>query len=257
MANAANAQIAMQHTQQMETWYHDQIKSCQQHVERWKGPGHSVYNDKLHGQPPIQVLLNMDCVTAVHMAKQNNPCARVMLIDFASFRHPGGGFIKGAMAQEEAICHGSTLYNVLMAHQDWYIQHENPKALNKCLYRDEALYCPDIIFPYGQPVVADVLVCAAPNANAYYQQKGTKDVQTVEKAMYSRLRFMCGIAEEKEVDVLITGAFGCGVFGNDPAFVAKHSQHIFGGSNIPIIAYTVPSTNANNYQAFAKRFPVA
>ena len=68
---------------------------------------------------------------------------------------------------------------------------------------------------------ADVITCAAPNYSAAGRYAGVElDKNNAE--LYRRIKFVLDIAEENHVDTLILGAFGCGVFGQDAAVVAKY-----------------------------------
>ena len=48
------------------------------------------------------------------------PFNNVLVMNFANALHIGGGFLKGARAQEEALCHESILYNVLKEFPRYY-----------------------------------------------------------------------------------------------------------------------------------------
>ena len=56
------------------------------------------------------------------------------VLDFASFVSPGGGYIKGSWAQEQALCADSYLYNALSEQRDWYGENRR-RNINCELYR--------------------------------------------------------------------------------------------------------------------------
>ena len=89
------------------------------------------------------------------------------------------------------------------------------------VHTDRAIYSPGIVFQRETTVVkADVLTCAAPNFSAASKYQHVSQ-QENEVSLLNRVRFLLLIVKEQKPDVLILGAFGCGVFGQDPDVIAK------------------------------------
>jgi uncharacterized protein (TIGR02452 family) len=64
---------------------------------------------------------------------------KVGVLNFASAKNPGGGFLNGAQAQEESLARSSGLYPSLLACQDYYDYHRQQKT---SLYSDYMIYSP-------------------------------------------------------------------------------------------------------------------
>ena len=175
---------------------------------------------------PYIKLLPLDTVSAVSEAAAMGPeivrglAPKICALNFASYKNPGGYFLGGSIAQEEAICHESTLYPVLTAFEKSFYE-PNRKHLNKALYYNRAIYSPDIVFEKDNlKTTASVLTCAAPNfAAAEKYQHVSKEENT--RVLKNRIKFVLDIMEYMGVDIPILGAFGCGVFGQDPTEVAE------------------------------------
>ena len=142
------------------------------------------------------------------------------LLDFASFVNPGGGYIRGSLAQEEQLCADSFLYNVLKEKRSWY-QENRRRNINCELYRNRALVVPAVRFERGKMhAYADVLVVAAPNAKRARDEYGIKD-ERIETALRDRIRFALALCDEIGRTKLVAGAFGCGNFGCPTETVAE------------------------------------
>lgn len=203
---------AKQHSFLMETTYGKYINNC---VKNSK-----IYDIDFERKEHIAnknmnfSLLNMSSTAAI---QHTSDTTKVALLNFASYKNPGGGFLTGMISQEECLCHDSYLFNVLAEFLDTYYKW-NREHLNRGLYMNRAIYSPDVYFDKVNRNV-DVITCAAPNRNA--QRFNNVSEEENSEALESRIKFVLDIAEDNNVDTLILGAFGCGVFRQDPHEVAK------------------------------------
>lgn len=147
---------------------------------------------------------------------------RVGVLNFASAKNPGGGFLNGAMAQEESLAASSGLYETQLRNEGYYKAN---RAYRSMMYTDFAIYSPDVVFFRDQrfgllerPVTASVLTLPAVNYGQVLL-KGEDPVQA-ERVMKDRMRLALAIFANKGDKSLILGAYGCGVFRNDPVKVA-------------------------------------
>ena len=222
----------------------------------------SVPDIKEKAGNPESIVVNLDTVSAIYEYGNDKTVA----LNFASYKNPGGGYVNGSSAQEESLCEESFLYNVLKNFNKFY--EYNNSHLNRALYTNRAIYSPDVVFEHdGKTLSLDVITCAAPNRGTYIRYNvPAKDKisdftgnETAEKIntdiLRNRIRFIKNIAEEQGVETLILGAFGCGVFRQDAATVAKMFKEEFATSSVKTIIHPVPAgVDKSNYEAFKKVF---
>lgn len=169
---------------------------------------------------------NLDTIEATR--KFTSQSKSVCVLNFASAKHPGGGFVNGSLAQEEMLCYKSNLYNVLIKHKDLY--DWSMHNLNNGLYKSWAIYSNSIVvfrendLKLCGPSTINVITCPAVNKNIAIKKFSSDKIY---KEMYNRCKFIMDIAIENNQKNLILGAFGCGVFGNDPKDVANIFYDLF------------------------------
>ncbi|WGU93402.1 TIGR02452 family protein [Paenibacillus dendritiformis] len=153
---------------------------------------------------------------------------RVGVLNFASAKNPGGGFLNGAMAQEESLAASSGLYATQLRHEGYYRAN---RACKSMMYTDHAIYSPDVVFfrdkrfeLLEQPVTASVLTLPAVNYGQVLL-KG-EDPEQAQRVMQDRMRLALAIFADRGDRNLVLGAYGCGVFRNDPELVAGWWQEL-------------------------------
>lgn len=140
---------------------------------------------------------------------------------FGSARHPGGGFLNGASAQEESVARGSGLFAVETKHTGLYIQKDRVRAP---LYSHDMIYAPKVpVFrdreerPLREMFHAGMIVACAPNKSC---ARG-KQREACDRVLVQRAGYVLALAAEMKHRNVVLGAWGCGVFGNDPAVLAE------------------------------------
>ena len=139
-------------------------------------------------------------------------------MNFASAINPGGGYLSGSKAQEESLCRASMLYESLKKQNDFYkFNRENYTPL----YNDRMLYVPNVPIIRNDTLelldnyeLASFIVSPAVNRRKAYSE-GIRDEKLIVDIMSKRIEKIVKLAISKKPTVLILGAFGCGVFGND------------------------------------------
>lgn len=147
---------------------------------------------------------------------------RVGVLNFASARNAGGGYLRGARAQEEDLCRSALLYSCLVQAPDYYAAHRASQDLR---YSHRVILSPGVPVIRGEdgellarPYPVTFLTSPAPNAGELRKRESAVDVRDVLAERASRV---LAVAARHEVRELVLGAWGCGVFGNDPVEVAE------------------------------------
>ncbi len=148
-----------------------------------------------------------------------NPCC----LNFASAMSPGGGFLSGSQAQEEALARASGLYASLKTQEIYYTTNRGEKS---SLYTDNLIYSPSVpVFRNDSdellevPYKVSIITSPAVNARAV-QENEPENMGQIEGTMRHRIKTVLAVAMKNGHDALVLGAWGCGVFRNNPHDVA-------------------------------------
>ena len=245
--NRQVARRAQQHTQNMDMTFKSAILNCAKQS--------TIYRDNVpFVELPIKsgkIVLEPETTTEA-IFRYVGQGKKVAALNFASYKEPGGKFLEGSTAQEESLCHTSFLYNVLREYSDYY--EENRKNLNRGLYTNAAIYSPDVGFTKDGGfnwVSADIITCAAPNWGTALRNGVNSEANHA--ILVSRCKFILDVAIANHVDILILGAYGCGVFKQNPAEVCSIFLELLDkcGKAFDTIVFAIPA-DGNNYSTFAQ-----
>ena len=229
---------AQQHATRMEQLFANEIRQSVDNTKRYNQRSTFVQRQPANDHMNVGAA-KVGTVDGCMYFADSDDGSKTAFLDFASFKNPGGGFLNGSSAQEEAVCAASDLFNILIRHQDWYDENRryNPRDSRiQPLYANRGLYVPDVVirtYEEDEWFTADAIVVAAPNWKEARRRGCDADMNDV--VLEHRIKFVCEIAEQNEVDNLVLGAFGCGVFQQSPSRVAYlFSKYIYdkGFSNV-------------------------
>jgi uncharacterized protein (TIGR02452 family) len=148
---------------------------------------------------------------------------RPAALNFASAKHPGGGFLSGARAQEESLARASGLYACLNRNP----MYDLHRGQGDPMYTHYAIYSPDVpVFRTDEgallerPFLCSFITSPAVNAQVVLQRNPDHRPQ-IRAAMQERVLKVLAVAALHGHEALVLGAWGCGVFGNDSREVAE------------------------------------
>jgi len=234
--------------------------------EQW----HSAGMGKVHLKPDLCNIAVQNCTVLsatqeLALSAVDGPAPGAL--NFASARNPGGGFTTGAAAQEESIARSSALYPCLTKFfQDFFVPSRRAPSGS---YTHDLIYSPSVPVLRGddgqlldQPYYVDFVTAAAPNVGSMKMGTSAKSSSQAQNEAETILRER--IPRVLEVFVrhgavdLVLGAWGCGVFGNDPAVVARiFKEELQGRFHCRFRRVIFAVLDSNMAQAFGAEFGMA
>jgi uncharacterized protein (TIGR02452 family) len=159
-------------------------------------------------------------------------CPKIGVLNFASAKNPGGGFLNGSVAQEECLAFCSNLYHTQTTGQGPRYYEIN-RANRDPVYTDTMLIGDVTFFRTADyTLTAGAVTCpviTAPAVNMGIVIRNGDSVGRAREAMKGRMRKILALFAKWDCIRLVLGAYGCGVFRNDPEDVARFWQELLEG----------------------------
>ncbi|KAG8418918.1 hypothetical protein J3459_011898 [Metarhizium acridum] len=220
-------------------------------------------------QPATIQVVNEDTLNAatkLWTLSQAHGSSRPVIVNFANARTPGGGWLNGAMAQEEALCYRSSLAYSLNPNHYPLAVDEGIYSPNVLVLRNDVASGHQLLVPHTPvadlPVVSAVTISAIRQPAVRTVQLGNAKAQRVyardrdRRLTKEKMRLALRMAAIHSHDLLVLGAFGCGVFGNPPHDVAHCWLEVlreqeFGGNRWREVWFAVfDPDNHGNFETF-------
>jgi uncharacterized protein (TIGR02452 family) len=176
-----------------------------------KGPGDNTTRISVDNKTTIEAVLTL--------AAEGYP---PLALNFASAKNPGGGFLNGARAQEESLARSTGLYPCIVGQP----MYDHNRSLSDCMYSHYMIYSPAVPVirdDFGnlleEPVYSAFITAPAVNAGVVLQRDPSRG-EEIRVTMAERITRVLALAAMKGHEALVLGAWGCGVFRNDPQEIA-------------------------------------
>lgn len=186
-----------------------------------------------------------------------------IVLNFASATRAGGGYTTGANAQEEALCRQSTLFSSIASRKASEMYNYN-RQNRLPAYSDYMLISPCVevfrdvrmnLLP--KPYKTAVITSPAPNLTKN-RDSFTRD--SLHEVMTDKVRKLLIAAAYHGFRSITLGAWGCGVFGHNPADMAGYFREVLIDEKYceffdsVVFAILDASKKSPNYTAFEKTF---
>ncbi|KAI9899517.1 hypothetical protein N3K66_005978 [Trichothecium roseum] len=222
------------------------------------------------GKAKIKIINDDTLNVAISLAAHAPNGGRVAVLNMASHSNPGGGWLSGASAQEEALCYRSSL--ALSLHKRYYpweqrmgIYTPDVVVIRSDIPSGHKLLVPDMK-PLDLPIVSALSIAAPRNpktarvtrtapAGGTYQRTVYADPATRE-LMKDKMRLCLRMAAHRDHGLLVLGALGCGAFHNPRREVAwcwlevLREQEFAGGWWQEVWFAVYDRRNEGNFEAF-------
>jgi len=230
-------------------------------LRHWQSP-HRPGNQVLSRQAqlavlPLSTIQGARYLKEVIQNRRSNPLLGIL--NFASATKPGGGFMNGAIAQEESIARSSSLYESLSSRtaKPFYELHKRDDGGG--FYTHSMIYSPTVVLfrddngAWVKPLRVEVVTSPAVNAGLVRKKHGRSNSRQqrsdaddryrdgrdggaaaleglIREVMTERMGRILAWFELRGVRNLVLGSFGTGVFQNDVKMVAEIWRELLVGT---------------------------
>lgn len=185
---------------------------------------HYQISIKIHQHKPTYsntpIIVNEMSTIGSTIEIHKNATFSICVLNFADPFKPGGGYLNGRSPQEETLCRQTLLYPTLFQSQMYSFNQMNEANV---YYYDTMIYSPNVHVirddNYSR-LNENTFMINVISAPAVDNRKNLPFLSS-EEIMERRIRKIISLAIDRQNDVIILGAFGCGVFRNDPKVVSQ------------------------------------
>ena len=188
------------------------------------------------------IVRNVDCLEeGVRLCREGyNPA----ILNMASRRHPGGGVMLGAGAQEESLFRRTNLFRSLYQFTEYFINHVwykkyiTPVSTGECYPLDRnfgGIYTPGALL-FREDEQHGYKLMESPECLSFISVAGMnrpkiKDATHIADDLIegtkNKMRTILRIGLRHGHDSLVLGALGCGAYRNPPSHIAKLFHEVF------------------------------